>query len=178
MAAWKSRGLRGSELEEEINMTNEQYREHGLALVQKIPTPITPVNRNGWKITLAFFEEKSTVDYIGVVQGVPVCFDAKECRAKTFPMKNIHEHQVRFMEDFEKQGGVAFLVIDFTVENVCMYLPFADLKKFCERAKSGGRKSFRLDEMDTAYRIEKGKGAVVPYLDALKTDLERRADGL
>ena len=25
------------------NRTNEQYREKGLALIQKIPTPITPV---------------------------------------------------------------------------------------------------------------------------------------
>ena len=30
-------------------------------------------------ITLAYFEQRSTVDYIGVVQGIPVCFDAKEC---------------------------------------------------------------------------------------------------
>ena len=43
MATWNSRGLRGSTLEELVNRTNEQYREKGLALIQKIPTPITPV---------------------------------------------------------------------------------------------------------------------------------------
>ena len=43
MATWNSRGLRGSTLEDLVNRTNEQYREKGLALVQKIPTPITPV---------------------------------------------------------------------------------------------------------------------------------------
>ena len=43
MATWNSRGLRGSTLEELINRTNDQYREKGLALIQKIPTPITPV---------------------------------------------------------------------------------------------------------------------------------------
>ena len=32
--AWNSRGLRGSMLEEMINLTNEKYRECGLALVQ------------------------------------------------------------------------------------------------------------------------------------------------
>ena len=37
MATWNSRGLRGSTLEELINRTNEQYREKGLALIQKIP---------------------------------------------------------------------------------------------------------------------------------------------
>lgn len=45
MATWNSRGLRGSTLEDLVNRTNEQYREKGLALIQKIPTPITPVRR-------------------------------------------------------------------------------------------------------------------------------------
>ena len=43
MATWSSRGLRGSQLEELVNMTNERYRELGLALIQKIPTPIKPI---------------------------------------------------------------------------------------------------------------------------------------
>ena len=86
MATWNSRGLRGSTLEELINRTNEQYREKGLALIQKIPTPITPVkmDKTSRHITLAYFEQKSTVDYIGAVQGIPVCFDAKECCVKNF----------------------------------------------------------------------------------------------
>lgn len=46
-------------------MTNDKYREQGLALVQKVPTPITPVNINDkGQITLAYFDSKSTVDYI------------------------------------------------------------------------------------------------------------------
>ena len=43
MGTWNSRGLRGSTLEDMINRTNERYLEKGLALIQKIPTPITPV---------------------------------------------------------------------------------------------------------------------------------------
>ena len=43
MATWNSRGLRGSALEEYINRTNEKYLENHLALIQKIPTPITPI---------------------------------------------------------------------------------------------------------------------------------------
>ena len=77
--AWQTRGLRGSTFEDLINRTNEKYRELGLALVQKIPTPITPINidHDKHQITLAYFDQKSTVDYVGVVQGVPVCFDAE-----------------------------------------------------------------------------------------------------
>ena len=45
MATWNSRGLRGSTLEDLVNRTNEQYAEKNLALIQKIPTPITPGQR-------------------------------------------------------------------------------------------------------------------------------------
>ena len=113
MATWNTRGLRGSTLEDMVNRTNEKYAEAGLALIQKIPTPITPVkmDKESRQITLAFFEQKSTVDYIGVVQGIPVCFDAKECAVDTFSLQNIHPHQVEFMHQFEKQGGIAFFRI-------------------------------------------------------------------
>ncbi len=39
----ESRGLRGSVLEEMINMTNTVYRDNNLALIQKIPTPIKAI---------------------------------------------------------------------------------------------------------------------------------------
>lgn len=176
MATWSSRGLRGSTLEELINRTNEKYLENGLALIQKIPTPITPIKIDKEKhhITLAYFDQKSTVDYIGVVQGIPICFDAKECASDTFALQNIHAHQVEFMENFEKQGGIAFFLISYTHKNVYYYLPFEMLKYFWDRAKEGGRKSFRYDELNPDYILPQRRGAMVPYLDALKKDLEDR----
>ena len=125
MATWNSRGLRGSTLEDLINRTNEKYLESGLALIQKIPTPITPIkiDKESRHITLAYFDQKSTVDYIGAVQGIPVCFDAKECQSDTFALQNIHEHQVKFMQDFEKQGGIAFFLIYYTSKDLFYYLP-------------------------------------------------------
>ena len=110
---WNVKGLRGSVLEELINYTNEKYRQQKLALVQKIPTSIKPVRliRQKRHITLAYFDQKSTVDYIGVVQGIPICFDAKECAKDIFPLQNIHEHQVEFMRQYEEQGGISFLLI-------------------------------------------------------------------
>ena len=153
MATWNSRGLRGSTLEEFINRTNEIYQENGLALIQKIPTPITPINidKQTRHITLAYFDQKSTVDYIGAVQGIPVCFDAKECNTDTFPLANIHEHQVAFMENFEKQGGVSFFLLSFTKRDEFYYLRLDMLLEFWKRAKEGGRKSFRYEELDPEY---------------------------
>lgn len=178
MATWNSRGLRGSTLEELINRTNEKYQENGLALIQKIPTPITPIkiDKDERHITLAYFDQKSTVDYIGAVQGLPVCFDAKECAVDTFALANIHEHQVTFMEAFEKQGGIAFFLIFYSHRNEFYYLPLAHLKYFWDRAKEGGRKSFRYDELNPQYFLPKKNGILVPYLDMIQQDLNDRAD--
>lgn len=176
MPTWNSRGLRGSTLEDMINRTNEKYAENGLAMIQKIPTPITPVkmDKEHRQITLAYFEQKSTVDYIGAVQGIPVCFDAKECAADTFALQNIHGHQVEFMERFEKQGGVAFFLIFYTHRDILYYLPYEMLLFFWNRAQEGGRKSFRFEELNPAYFLPKKHGVLVPYLDALQKDLEDR----
>lgn len=176
MPTWNSRGLRGSTLEEFINRTNEKYLESGLALIQKVPTPITPIkiDKDHRHITLAYFEQKSTVDYIGVVQGIPVCFDAKECHTDTFPLQNIHQHQVNFMENFEKQSGVAFLLIYFSHRNEFYYLTCQQLIGFWNRAQEGGRKSFRYDELEDAFRFHSKGGILVPYLEAMQKDLDSR----
>lgn len=176
MATWNSRGLRGSTLEDLINRTNEQYQEKGLALIQKIPTPITPVrmDKEHRHITLAYFEQRSTVDYIGAVQGIPVCFDAKECSADTFPLANIHPHQVEFMKAFEQQGGIAFFLLFYSHENLFYYLSLPVLLKFWERMEVGGRKSFRRDELSPEFYLERKSGFLVPYLDGIQKDLETR----
>lgn len=176
MATWNSRGLRGSALEEFINRTNEKYLENGLALIQKIPTPITPINidKENRHITLAYFDQKSTVDYIGAVQGIPVCFDAKECHTDTFPLANIHGHQIAFMENFEKQRGIAFILISYTKRDEFYYLRFSLLKKFWQRKEEGGRKSFRYEELDPEFFLEHKGGFMVPYLEGLQKDLKMR----
>ena len=176
MATWNSRGLRGSTLEDMINKTNEKYRENGLALIQKIPTPITPIKMEPETrhITLAYFEQKSTVDYIGAVQGIPVCFDAKECNTDTFPLANIHEHQVEFMRQYEEQGGISFLLIYFTSRHVCYYMSFQEMMKYWNRAKEGGVKHFKYEELDIGFFVPLKQGMILHYLECLQKVLEQK----
>ena len=176
MPSWNSRGLRGSTLEEAINLTNEKYRQKKLALIQKVPTRIKPITieKETRHITLAYFDQKSTVDYIGAVQGIPVCFDAKECAKDSFPLQNIHEHQIQFMKEFEEQGGIAFFLLYFLSRDIFYYLTLKQLLIFWERAKKGGRKSFRYEELDEKYQISPYAGVMVHYLETLQMDLEER----
>lgn len=172
--SWKSRGLRGSFLEEVINITNEHYRNKGIALVQKIPTPITPIeiDKATSHITLAYFDKKSTVDYIGVAQGISICFDAKECAADTFSLQNVHEHQMEFLSDFKKQGGVAFVLIYFTKHNLIYYMSVDELRIFYDRAVNGGRKSVRMDELKDKYFYEVTQSMYINYLEFINDELD------
>lgn len=178
MATWNSRGLRGSTLEDLINRTAQQYEEKGLALIQKIPTPITPIkiDKESRHITLAYFEKKSTVDYMGAVQGIPVCFDAKECNGDSFPLQNIHEHQVKFMKQFEQQGGISFFVIYFATRHLFYYLSLEEVCKFISRAKEGGKKRFAFEELDKDFVLPSKSIFLVPFLDGIALDLRRRED--
>lgn len=176
MATWNSRGLRGSLLEEMINLTNEKYRDNGLALIQKVPTPITPItiDKETRHITLAYFDQKSTVDYIGAVQGIPVCFDAKECAVDSFTLQNIHPHQVQFMRDFDKQDGIAFFLIYYTSRDIMYYMSIRELNTFWDRMEKGGRKSFHFNELNKKYFMKHRGGQMVPYLDMIQLDLNER----
>lgn len=170
MGYWNSRGLRGDDLEEQINRTNELYREKQLAVVQKVPTPIKPIriDSESRTITLAYFEQKSTVDYIGVVQGVAICFDAKETNKNFLPMSNIHDHQVEFMKEFNRQGGIAFLIVHFKKYNEYYFLPIEVLNELYEMAQSGGRKSIPYEQFDKKYQIFIERGIYLHYLKALE----------
>ena len=170
MGYWNSRGLRGSGFEQSINYTNEVYRQKGLGLIQKIPTPITPIEiqKETGRISLAYFDSKSTVDYIGIIQGVAICFDAKETREKSLPIHNIHEHQIEFMRDFKNQGGISFILVHFKFFERYFYMPIDVLIKFWNRAQNGGRKSIRFDEFDKNYEIYPDKNnTIIHYIEAV-----------
>lgn len=176
MAYWNTRGLRGSVLEDMINVTNDLYREKNLAIVQKIPTPIKPINIDKGKgiITLAYFEQKSTVDYIGVAQGVPMCFDAKETTKESLPLANIHDHQIEFMDDFIKQQGEAFLIVYFAKHEEYYLLPLELIKTYHQEAQVGGRKSIPYSAFDKELLIPVQGGMYLNYLHTVSVYMAQK----
>lgn len=169
MTRWNSlkKGHRGDETEELINMTNDELRRKKIALISKIPVPIKVINREGCIINKAFFEEKSVVDYVGICQGYAVCFDAKETEKKSIPFSNVHEHQIEYMEEFRKQGGYSFLILNFKAFKELFLVPIEVVRACIERGKKGGRKSFAYKEMDRDFLITKDKNGFLNYLEAL-----------
>ena len=173
MGYFSTRGLRGSTLEELINRTNRQYFDDDLAVIQKLPTSIKPVELDSNKgvITLAYFDEKSTVDYMGSVQGIPICFDAKETAKKNLPIANIHEHQIDFMEKFMLQGGISFILVHFTSIDKYFLLELEVLKKYWNDAKEGKRKSIPLGAFNDKLEVFRHKRYLLHYLEGVQAYL-------
>ena len=170
MGYWSTRGLRGSAFEELVDLTNKLYLQKGVAVIQKVPTPITPVevDNKARIISSAYFEKKSTVDFIGVTGGTAICFDAKETKLTNLPLRNIHAHQIEFMEMFERQGGVSFLIVSFSSNNEVFLLPIKELSKFHNAQKKGGRKSIPYAEFDRNLIVKNENGFPLDYLATVK----------
>lgn len=158
---------RGMDLEKDINLSNEYYKDYNLCLITKRPTPINVVKvdySKGAVITSAYFEKQSTTDYNGVYKGKYIDFEAKSTKIKTsFPLTNISPHQITHLENVIKHGGIAFFIIEFWTFSET-YL--VDASYVIEHYKNGKRRSIPYDVIkEVGHLIDRGFS---PRLDYLK----------
>ena len=127
---------RGMTLEADLGVTNEFYLVNDKAVIYKKPTPITisKVNypsRVEAVIKEGYFRTPSTTDYNGIYRGKYIDFEAKETKSHTsFPLSNIHAHQIEHLRRICKHGGIGFLIVRFTTINKTFLLKFEDLEFF------------------------------------------------
>lgn len=163
-------GNRGMNLESEINLSNAYYREINKAIIYKKPTPIkiskVDYKTSGQVIKEAFFEKPSTTDYNGIYMGHYIDFEAKETKSSTsFPLSNIHEHQIKHLLDVEKHGAICFLIVRFITINKTFLLTSYDLKLFLENET---RKSIPLSYFEEyGILLRDGYNPRIDYLKAV-----------
>lgn len=160
-------GNRGMGFEDAINASNDYYRDHGIALITKRPTPINIVKvdyTKGATITQAYFETQSTTDYNGVYQGHYIDFEAKSTRNKTsFPLANIPLQQIEHLERVIAQGGWTFFLIQFVLLNEVYLLRGEFVTKFYREHK---RSSIPLEEIKAnGYFVKEGLNPRYDYMD-------------
>lgn len=146
---------RGMFLERVIDISNKQYLERNLALINKIPTP-TSINM---KKGTARYTQNSTVDFTGVANGKFIAFDAKEVKSKRFDFSRLQPHQEQYLKQAHIQRGEAFLIILFTTENTCYKLDIEEYTELKNELNAKGRKSIPLDwfkEHKTPIRSKNG----------------------
>ena len=78
------------------------------------------------------------------------------------------------MSDYEQQGGIGFIIIYYSHLDRFHYMRFVKLKEFWDRMENGGRKSFRIEELEDDFDLIPHNGIFVPYLDGIKKDLTLR----
>jgi len=162
-------GNRGMTLEEDLNITNQYYLDNDIAVIYKKPTPITInhvdyPNRADAVITNAKFKIPSTTDYNGIYKGKYIDFEAKETANKnSFPLANIHAHQIEHLRKIDKHGGIGFIIVRFSSLDRIFLLNSKELFNFLD---TYDRKSIPLE-----YFISNGKEIKIslrPRIDYLK----------
>lgn len=157
---------RGMDLEEYLNESNEYYREMDKALIYKKPTPIgvaeVSYSQKGKVIERGFFKEPSTLDYNGLYRGKYIEYEAKVTKNKTsFPLANIHPHQIKHIKNVFRHKGIVFLIIKI---NEIVYLLKGD--DFISYIENNSRKSIPYEFIkEYGYMI---KYSYRPTLDYLK----------
>ncbi len=164
-------GNRGMDLEAALNQSNEYYREKKRAYIYKKPTPIkiTKVaypSRREAIIKEAFFEMPSTTDYNGIYRGKYIDFEAKETTKTTsFPLNNIHPHQIVHLRQVLSQGGICFLIVRFVTCNLTFLLTGEKLMDFLDH---NDRKSIPLTYFkEVGYLIKDKYRPRVDYLEVI-----------
>ena len=166
---------RGMTLEDDINKSNQYYKENNIAYIYKKPTPIkvTKVEFIGKNkiIKEAFYTEPSTTDYNGIYKGYYIDFEAKETKNKTsFPLANIHLHQLKHLENISNVGGIGFLIVRFTTLNETYILMNSDLKNNLVNSE---KKSIPHDSfVKHGHIIKEGFRPRINYLNIIDNILE------
>ncbi|SDB91305.1 Holliday junction resolvase RecU [Shouchella lonarensis] len=161
---------RGMTLEQDIDETNTYYLHQGVAVIHKKPTPIQVVHvdypkRSAAVIREAYYKQASTTDYNGVFQGAYIDFEAKETRNKTsFPLKNVHEHQIEHMRQVLTQSGICFFLIRFQPADEVYLLEAHHVIKYYDEQQ---RKS--IPKKDIEQYGHTVKTGLHPRIDFLKT---------
>ncbi|WP_062052382.1 Holliday junction resolvase RecU [Bacillus sp. JCM 19034] len=168
-------GNRGMAFEHLINVTNQQYSNKGMAIINKRPTPVKVLKSKGTRVLSGYFEEKSTVDYDGIYESKPIVFEAKTTGEKRFPLSMLSKHQYDYLEQAHKNGAIAFLLIEIRPVHRVFLLPVETFRHYMVKAKKGGRKSIPLDDLDIyAYEVNRGRGVLLDYLAVVnKLELEK-----
>lgn len=157
---------RGMTLESDLNESNTYYKENKIAYIYKKPTPIKLVKVDYKKnlIKEAYFDKPSTTDYNGIYKGKYIDFEAKETTSKTsFPLKNIHPHQIEHIRNINEEKGISFLIVRFTTLDKTYLLRGEDFLYFIDNEN---RKSIPLTYFnDKAYYL---KSTLRPRVDYIK----------
>lgn len=136
----------GMGFEDDISSTCDFYRSKGVAEIYKRPTPIKVVKMSKTKkgmIEEAYFQAKSTTDYVGIYKGKYIDFECKETIHDEVPYHMIREQQYKHLESITRLGGIGFFLVSFkSYQEVYLIKATVILDEIKRRNHPGFKKEF------------------------------------
>ncbi|WP_141305188.1 MULTISPECIES: Holliday junction resolvase RecU [unclassified Neomoorella] len=150
--AYRNTAHRGRALEDLVELSNERYRQAGVAVIHRVPAAWLPIRDGRGRIVSAKIEKKAAVDFIGHVlvpggRALPVAFEAKEVsKGRRWPLSRLEEHQYQYLADCARTGAAAFVLVAFWELGRFFILPFSILAIKEAGRRNGGPASVRAEE--------------------------------
>lgn len=162
---------RGQAFEEEVELTNNQYRRKGIANIQKISTPVKVLNNKGGKVT-GFYDKKSTLDFRGTVKpGISISFDCKENNKdeRGLPLRNIADHQIRYIRESLEFEEVSFILCYMAMEDKRYFIPGETVICYWDRwQRNKGKRGYNYIPVKAMKEIRSRNGLILDYLEPIK----------
>ena len=161
---------KGKAFEEEVILTNKQYKRKGIALIQKISTPWIVIRR-GKQIVSAFPEGKSTLDFRGTVKGgTSISFDCKENKKEErgLPLRYIQEHQIKYMRQALEIGEVSFILCYMAMFDKRYFISGDNVICYYDRWQNNkGKRGFNFIPVEAMKEVRPRNGILLDYLEEI-----------
>lgn len=141
----------GQNFEKLIERTCEHYRRKGIANINKTPEPLkplAPLNNGQFR---AVYAKKGQPDFLGtIVGGKSIIMEAKHTNGTNIRFDRISLHQERELEGTHRLGGIAVVLISFSMKNFYS-VPWVNWKdmKYTIGKKSVNKKDLADYKLDT-----------------------------
>lgn len=163
----RSKANLGRGFERLIDLSNNLYRNKGVADIRKVPTPVQITSNTGGKIT-GYTKKGEWVDYVGIHNGHTIVFDAKEVSVDRFDLKNLEQHQFDLLKSWHEKGAKSFLLVHFKKRVETFLLPFSMLDEYYIGYLGNGRKSIPYKAFNEhCERVVSRNGYLLDYLDVV-----------
>lgn len=160
----------GMQFESDVTKSCDFYREKGLCDIYKRPTPIKVVKMSKThpgQIEEAYFEEKSTTDYVGIYKGRYIDFECKETIHETIPYHMIRPQQYRHLENIIRLGGIGFFLVSFKRIQEVYLMP---AKFILDVQKNNPHQGYKYDFfVSNGIKVERSYLPPYKLLDAIDT---------
>lgn len=154
--------MAGEFFEKLISASCADYRRKGLAVIEKTPEPMRPVNSLGAGRFVAYFEKMAQPDFKGVLRGGrAIAFEAKHTEKDMIGYERVNDEQNKSLTDFENAGAICFVLVGMQQRRFFMvpWMIWKDMKKIY------GRKHMK--EADLEFFEIKIKGGYLNFLEGV-----------